>query len=122
MSTAATARRPLRVLLGAVAAVIVSSCGVVELGGAAHEAVTLEPAGVDGGDWAATVELLATEIGGSAVVALRAAPDEVACADGGALPTDGVPPGTELVFVQDDDVLDSSPPEVRGLEVAVDCG
>jgi hypothetical protein len=120
--TSPTARRPLPVLLAALIGLLAGGCGVLDLGGAVHEAVTLEPATMEGGDWEASVELLATEIGGSVVVVLRAASDEVACADGSAIPPDGVPLGTELVFVQEGEVRDSSPPEVRGLEVAVGCG
>jgi hypothetical protein len=112
--------RPLLVL--AALAVLGTSCGILELGGATHEAVTLEDARSEGGTWAVTVELLATEIGGASVISLRAALDEVACADGGALPRDGLPLGSEFVFVQDGDVALEEPPQVHAVDVQVDCG
>lgn len=111
-----------RLAATAVAAMLVASCGILELGGASHEAVTLDQARTEGSSWEVTVELLATEIAGTTVVALQAPPTEVACADGTALPDHELPLGRELVFVQDGDVHAGEPPQVQGLEVMVDCG
>ncbi len=118
MPTADRMRGPSGVLL---AALLLVGCGVLELGGTTHEAVTLEPARADGGVWSTTVELLATEIAGASVVAITAEAGEVVCADGRALPADGVPLGTQLSFVQEEGTDDSSPPQVRGVQVEVEC-
>lgn len=103
-------------------AVVAVGCGVLELGGPAHEAVTLEDSRADGAELIVTVELLATQIGGASVVELHADADEVACADGGDRPTADLPLGSELRFVQDGGVPSAEPPRVTGLEVQVDCG
>jgi hypothetical protein len=114
--------RPIRSLLVASLVAALASCGILELGGGAHDAVTLEDAGTEGETWVVDVELLSTEIGGATVISLRAALDEVACADGGAPPQDGLPLGSELVFVQDGDVTPGEPPQVHAVDVEVDCG
>ena len=113
--------RPIRPLLVAALVVGLASCGILELGGGAHEAVTLEDAGTEGDTWVVDVELLSTEIGGATVISLRAPLNEVACADGGAPPPDGLPLGSELVFVQDGDITPGAPPLVQAVDVEVDC-
>ncbi|MFU8841115.1 MAG: hypothetical protein ACNA8R_10375 [Nitriliruptoraceae bacterium] len=112
---------PTRPLLVAAIATGLVSCGILELGGSAHDAVTLEEASSDGGTWAVDVELLATEIGGATVITLRAPLDEVSCREGGDLPTDGLPLGSELVFVQAGDVTPGAPPLVHAVDVEVAC-
>lgn len=111
-----------QLLIAATLAAGLVSCGVLELGGAAHEAVALEDARSESGTLVVTVELLATEIGGATVVVLRVPVGEAACADGADLPDEGLALGSELVFVQDGDVTPGGPPEVHALDVQVDCG
>lgn len=110
-----------RLLAGGLAVVLLAGCGVLELGGSAHEAVTLEQASMEDGQWAVTVELLATDIAGDSVIELRASLDEVSCEDGSDLPEDGIPLGSLLRFVQVGDVLQSDPPQVSGEDVEVEC-
>jgi hypothetical protein len=118
-----TRARPVpRLLAGGLAAILVGGCGVLELGGATHEAVTLEATRTDGAELVVAVELLATEIAGASVVELRAEPDEVACTDGRDRPPAELPLGSELVFVQEGDVGTAEPPRVTGIEVQLDCG
>lgn len=110
-----------RRLAATLVALLAVGCGVLELGGSVHEAVTLEDATLGTGQLVVPVELLATEIAGSTVVTLRVAVDEVACAeDRGRLP-EVIALGSPLRFVQEGDVLDSEPPEVSGVEVEVAC-
>jgi hypothetical protein len=120
--TEADVTRARRACCSLAVAVVAVGCGVLELGGVAHEAVTLEDTRADGADLVVVVELLATQIGGVSVVELRADADEVTCTDGRDQPPAELPLGSELVFVKEGDVPTGEPPRVTGLEVQMDCG
>lgn len=115
-----------RGLVGAVAAVGLAGCGVLELGDGGHEAVVLsvgQPA--DSQQRTVTVELLQTDIAGQTVVAVGFDEDAVSCGDGRAFDADELTPGTELRFDQGRDSVEQhapdEPPVVSGVGLEVHC-
>ncbi len=123
-------------LLGALTAILVS-CGILELGASAHEAVVLDTAEAPADDqWLVTVELLSTDIAGATVVTVAFDPADLACSDGDPLDPAELASGDRLLFERGDaEVADlgldvegvsdsgtASPPAVTGDGLAVTCG
>lgn len=115
-----------RGLAGAVVAVGLAGCGVLELGDGGHEAVVLsvvQP--TDSQHRTVTVELLQTEIAGQTVVDVAFDEAAVSCGDGRAFDADELTPGTELRFDQGRQSIEQQspdePPVVSGVELEVHC-
>ena len=109
-------------LLGIALLVLTTACGVLELGGGEHRAVVVEPAQPgETEQWSLVAELLATEIGGTSVIALSFATDEVACEDGAAIEPSELTLGREFSFEQQGRVVDADPPQVVGIDLVVVC-
>ncbi len=123
-------------VLGGLAAILVS-CGILELGASAHEAIVLDVPDAPADDqWLVTVELLATDIAGATVVTVAFDPDDLACSDGDPLDPAELASGDRLLFERGDtEVRDlaleveggaddepSGPPTVTGGGLEVRCG
>lgn len=124
------------VVLGGLTAIL-ASCGILELGASAHEAVVLDPPQAPADDhWLVTVELLSTDIAGATVVTVAFDPDDLACRDGAALDPAELASGDRLLFERGDaesadlapdgegvaDAAASGPPAVTGAGLEVSCG
>ncbi len=116
------ARTSARWAAGIAVLVLVTSCGVLELGGGEHRAVVVEPA--ESGEaerWSLIAELLATEISGTSVIELSFAADEVVCEDGTAADPSELVLGREFRFEQQGSVTASDRPLVVGVNLVVSC-
>lgn len=109
-------------VVGVALLVLTTACGVLELGGGEHRAVVVEPArSAEPERWSLVAELLATEIGGTSVIELSFAADEVACEDGAAVEPSELTLGREFRFEQQGRVVDADPPQVVGIDLVVVC-
>ncbi len=123
-------------LLGALAAILVS-CGILELGASAHEAVVLDAPQAPADDqWLVTVELLSTDIAGATVVMVAFDADDLVCRNGDPLDPGELASGDQLLFERGDaevanlasdvegaaDDGSPGPPAVTGDGLAVRCG
>lgn len=109
-------------VLGGALLVLLTACGVLELGGGEHGAVVVESArSVEADRWSLVGELLATEIAGTSVIELSFPGGAVACEDGTAVDASELVLGRQFRFEQQGQVEDGNPPRVEGVDLVVTC-
>lgn len=103
-------------------AVVLTACGVLELGGGDHQAAVLgPPVSFEADRWTVLTELLATEIAGTSVIELAFDESQLACEGGGAFAPTDLELGMRFRFEQRGEVVAGDPPRVTGVDLEVVC-